>query len=119
MTLVSKRHENIYGLIIIMSSWMDELMIVVVKFVGALRNASGVGQLTIDCVEGLVLKDLINEVIGKMPSLELGLLDKQLEEPKPNALVLVNGREISVLRGLETALKDGDEIVFIPVVHGG
>jgi len=34
-------------------------------------------------------------------------------------LILVNGREISVLNGLETKLKDGDEISLIPVVHGG
>jgi molybdopterin converting factor small subunit len=31
----------------------------------------------------------------------------------------VNGREISVLNGLDTILKDGDEVVFVPVVHGG
>jgi molybdopterin converting factor small subunit len=36
-----------------------------------------------------------------------------------NSLVLVNGTEISVLSGLDTNLKDGDEVVFIPVVHGG
>ena len=94
-------------------------MTVVVKFVGALRSVSGANQLKIDLAKGQLLKDLINEVVGKMPRLEKSLLDKQLEEPKPNALVLVNGREISVLRGLETSLKDGDEIVFIPVVHGG
>jgi molybdopterin converting factor small subunit len=34
-------------------------------------------------------------------------------------LVLVNGREISVLNGLETRVKDEDEVVFVPVVHGG
>jgi molybdopterin converting factor small subunit len=34
-------------------------------------------------------------------------------------LVLVNGKEISVLDRLETLIKDGDEVVFIPVVHGG
>jgi molybdopterin converting factor small subunit len=31
----------------------------------------------------------------------------------------VNGKEISVLNGLDTVLKDGDEVVFVPVVHGG
>ena len=38
---------------------------------------------------------------------------------KTNALILVNDREISVLDGLETKLSDGDEVVFVPVVHGG
>ncbi|MEM3789347.1 MAG: MoaD/ThiS family protein [Candidatus Bathyarchaeia archaeon] len=40
-------------------------------------------------------------------------------DPRPNTLIIVNDREISVLRGLETVLKDGDEVVFIPVSHGG
>jgi molybdopterin converting factor small subunit len=34
-------------------------------------------------------------------------------------LILVNGKEISVLKGLETVLKEGDEILLIPVIHGG
>jgi len=54
-----------------------------------------------------------------MPVLKRSLIDQQLEDPRPNALILVNGREISVLNGLETNLKDGDEIVLVPVVHGG
>ena len=33
--------------------------------------------------------------------------------------MLVNGREISVLNGLETRVNDEDEVVFVPVVHGG
>ena len=36
-----------------------------------------------------------------------------------NALVLVNGKEISVLNGLKTMVSDGDEIVLLPVSHGG
>ena len=51
--------------------------------------------------------------------LRRNLLDEHLQEPKPNALILVNGKEISVLEGLATKLKDGDEVVFVPVVHGG
>ena len=54
-----------------------------------------------------------------MPALKRSLIDQQLEDPRPNALILVNGREISVLNGLETNLKNGDEIVLVPVVHGG
>ena len=55
----------------------------------------------------------------QVPALRRNLIDENLEEPKPNALVLVNGREISVLNGLATKVRDGDEIVFVPVVHGG
>jgi molybdopterin converting factor small subunit len=34
-------------------------------------------------------------------------------------LILINGREISALNGLDTILQEGDEVVFVPVVHGG
>src|SRR4030067_1195930 len=47
------------------------------------------------------------------------LVDPELNDPRPNALILVNGKEINVLKGLETELKDGDEVALIPVSHGG
>lgn len=94
-------------------------MAITLKFIGALRHASGNEKIALDCKAGASLMDLVNAVTKEMPSLRRNLLDEQLEEPKPNALILVNGKEISVLNGLETKLKDGDEVVFVPVVHGG
>jgi len=88
------------------------------KFIGALRQVSGKTQLTVSFQEGMSLKGLVTKISQEMPSLQKMLSD-QLENSRSNALVLVNGREISVLNGLETKLNDGDEIVFIPVVHGG
>jgi len=32
---------------------------------------------------------------------------------------MVSGTEVGALNGLDTMLKDGDEIVFLPVAHGG
>ena len=90
-----------------------------IKFVGALRHISGVGQFEVECAKTWKLNDLICYIIEKMPLLERSLLDKEFEDPQPTAIILVNGREISVLNGLATSLKDGDEVVFVPVVHGG
>jgi len=94
-------------------------MAITVKFVGALRHVSGAGELALDCKGDISIRALINEITEEMPALKRSLIDQQLEDPRPNALILVNGREISVLNGLETNLKDGDEIVLVPVVHGG
>ena len=94
-------------------------MAVTLKFLGALRHASGKEKVTLDCEEGASLMDLVDAVTKKSPDLRHNLLDEHLEQPKPNALILVNGKEISVLNGLGTKLKDGDEVVFVPVVHGG
>jgi molybdopterin synthase sulfur carrier subunit len=94
-------------------------MAVTVKLVGALRHMSGKNQLSISHQKAMTLMDLITKISKETPELKPNLISQQPDEPKANALILVNGREISVLDGLETQLNDGDEIVFVPVVHGG
>lgn len=90
-----------------------------VKFIGALRHISGKTQITVSFQKGMLLKDLISQLSKEMPLLAKTFIDQHLNDSKSNALILVNGREISVLNGMETELSDGEEIVFIPVVHGG
>ena len=94
-------------------------MLLTMKFIGALRQISGKKQLSVNFQEGMSIKSLVAEMSQEMPQLQKIFSDQQLNDSRSNALVLVNGREISVLNGLETKLNDGDEIVFIPVVHGG
>jgi molybdopterin synthase sulfur carrier subunit len=88
------------------------------KFLGSLRQAYGSESLSVDCAGGSII-DLIHEISSKKPELRKSLLDEYLTVPRANALILVNGKEISVLDGLATKVQDGDEVVFIPVVHGG
>ena len=94
-------------------------MAITVKFVGALRHVSGAGELALDCKGCVSIRELVNELIKELPELKRSLIDQQPEDPRLNTLVLVNGREISVLNGLDTKLKDGDEVVLVPFVHGG
>jgi molybdopterin converting factor small subunit len=65
------------------------------------------------------LKEAIEDIFEEMPRLKRTLIDPELEDPRPNTLIFVNGKEISVLNVLETMLRDGDEVVFIPVLHTG
>jgi molybdopterin synthase sulfur carrier subunit len=94
-------------------------MAINVKFIGALRHVSGAGELALNCKDNVSIRELMREITEGVPALTRSLIDQQLEEPTLNVLVLVNGREISVLNGLETNLQDGDEVVLVPVVHGG
>jgi molybdopterin synthase sulfur carrier subunit len=89
------------------------------RFVGSFRNLAGKGKFTLELSEGVLLKEAIKQIIEKFPKIERALIDPELGDPKPNTLIIVNGKEISVLNGLETLLKDGDEVVFVPVSHGG
>jgi sulfur-carrier protein len=95
-------------------------MAVTVKFIGALRHLTGKPKITIDFSAGYALKDLIQKLIQDSPQVKSSIVDQQADGTlKTNALILVNDREISVLDGLDTKLSDGDEVVFVPVVHGG
>ncbi|HSV49361.1 MAG TPA: MoaD/ThiS family protein [Candidatus Acidoferrales bacterium] len=90
-----------------------------IKFIGALRHLSGKTQLTLNYLEGISVKGLIETISQQIPELKRTFTDSDLNDSRSNSLVLVNGTEISVLKGYETKLSDGDEVVFVPVVHGG
>jgi molybdopterin synthase sulfur carrier subunit len=94
-------------------------MVVTVRFIGAFRSVSGKSKLSIKFEDTVPLREAVKKIVKELPKLEPALIDPDLEDPRPNALVLVNGKEINVLNGLETILEDGDEVVFVPVIHGG
>jgi sulfur-carrier protein len=94
-------------------------MLLTLKFIGAMRQISGKNQLIISIQDGNTLRDLIDKLGKNMPELQKIFGGQKFGNSNSNSLVLVNGTEISVLSGLDTNLKDGDEVVFIPVVHGG
>lgn len=95
-------------------------MEITVRFFGVFRGISGKNKLIVKFGNAAVsLKDAIEKIVEKMPRLKRVLIDPELEDPRPNTLILVNGKEIGILNGLETMLKDGDEVIFISVLHAG
>ena len=81
---------------------------------------SGESQIEIQLKEGATLRDAIQKLATSLPpEFGVALIDPVLGDPRPNALILLNRREISVLDGVETAVMAGDELVLVPVAHGG
>ncbi|MEM3027956.1 MAG: ubiquitin-like small modifier protein 1 [Candidatus Bathyarchaeia archaeon] len=76
--------------------------------------------------KGIEIKDsvgdveaLINYIADRFqPSFKNALLDEEGRVRKGFS-ILVNGREITFLKGLGTELKDGDIIAIFPPVAGG
>lgn len=67
-----------------------------------------------------VVRDIITKLTDMLPSaFKRTLIDSELNDPRPNVIVLLNDKEISVLNGLDTEVRDGDKLVLIPVSHGG
>ena len=94
-------------------------MTVSVKFIGSFRGISGEDRLQLKFGRSVSMRVLVKKTVEKLPKLKPSLIDLETGEPRRTMLVLVNGKEISVLNGLETRVKDEDEVIFIPVVHGG
>jgi MoaD family protein len=83
------------------------------------RSIAGTDHLSLETKRS-DMNNIIKVLAKSFPSEARKLLvDPDLDDPRPNALILLNGREISVLNGLGTEVADGDEITLIPVVHGG
>jgi molybdopterin converting factor small subunit len=95
-------------------------MPVTVKFVGALRRVADKSMMKISCSPNFSVKDLIQKILLDIPEIKKDIINQQTDGTiKNTVLILVNDREISVLNGLDTILTNEDEIVFIPVAHGG
>ncbi|MEJ5327686.1 MAG: MoaD/ThiS family protein [Candidatus Bathyarchaeia archaeon] len=94
-------------------------MTISLKFLGTLRHISNTSKLALSVNGALSVKELLSRLVEEIPALKQSLSPQQLEDLQSSTLILVNGKEISVLDGLATNLNDGDEVVFVPVVHGG
>lgn len=93
-------------------------MTVNVKFIGSFRSLSGKNELELR-LQKSPIREVVKMIVEELPNLGQALIDPEFEGPKTNMLVLVNGKELSVLDHFETMIIDGDEVVFVPVVHGG
>jgi molybdopterin converting factor small subunit len=90
-----------------------------VKLLGVFRVFSGRDSVTLR-LENPTVRQVVEDIAKFFPSeTKHMLIDPELNDPRPNALVLVNEKEISVLQGLETKISEGDQVILIPVSHGG
>ncbi|UCD72704.1 MAG: MoaD/ThiS family protein [Candidatus Bathyarchaeota archaeon] len=85
-----------------------------VKLFGALARYSEEKTVTISLVETLPFTEFLEKLNSKLSqNLDTAILNLN------DVLLLLNGREISVLEGNDAKISPGDEIVLLPVSHGG
>ena len=91
-----------------------------VKLLGIFHRLSGKKCVKLKLEEPATVREVVMKLTETFSSeFKQVLVDSQLDDPRPNALILVGGKEINVLQGLETEVKDAEEIVLVPMVHGG
>ena len=94
-------------------------MQVKIRMMGVLREAKGLREVMLDVPEDSTVGSIIKALIGEDESLKSVLWDSEVDSPSPNALVMLDGIEISNLEGTETIVASEKELVLLSVVHGG
>ena len=89
---------------------------VMVSFFGGMRELSGTPVAELTLREGAVVADLMSEVRSHFPRL-WARLERGIREGYIS--ILLEGRNIASLEGLETCLPDGCKIAFLPPLAGG
>lgn len=91
-----------------------------IKLVGVLRGIAGRSEVSVEVKEPMLVGQLLQDLAERLgPTFKQTVIDPELNDPRPNTLILVNDVEISALQGLKTKIDRNDAVVVIPVSHGG
>lgn len=93
---------------------------ITIRTIIGLKEILGKEVIEFSITEGTTVKSLVALMVEKWGSrLAPYFADAEQNRPLPKIRILVNGRDIGFLNGMETELRDGDEILLLPLVGGG
>ena len=80
----------------------------------------GQRELEVPVPEGTTVRDFLSWMKEKWGErLESRLFQPGSAQPLPHIRLMINGRDIQFLNGVETIFQDGDEFTVLPLVTGG
>jgi len=92
------------------------------KLYGVFKSAAQTDAVNLDLPgHEATVRLAINELVSRTGYDELRklLLEEKGSDPRSNALIMLGGREIGALAGLDTRLNEDDELSLLPIAHGG
>ena len=92
-------------------------MSVTLKVPTPLRRMTG-GASTLETPGG-TLAEVLERLDGQFPGLKARLLGDNNKDIHPYISIFINGDDVRYMSGLETAVKDGDEVTIVPAIAGG
>ncbi len=87
------------------------------NFLKPFSDAIGTKELGLD-FDGKTIEDLIKKLVETYPKLKTELYMEN-DEVTDYVSIFVNDKPISVLGGLKSELKNGDELLFFVPISGG
>jgi len=86
----------------------------------ALKKILGQREFEVSIAPGSTVKDLLSWMVNRWgDKLSSHLFQSGSDRLLPHIRLMVNGRGIEFLNGMETVLQDGDEFLMLPLVTGG
>ncbi len=100
---------------------MIQTLKLTVEYLGYIKQTLGLEQGEhVELRDGALAHDLLVALAEKHGEpFKKAVYDPKDAEMKPHYILSVNGVFFTQLNGMETPLKEGDRIVFMPVVTGG
>ena len=94
-------------------------MKVTVKFLAIFYEMAKTLRMEIEVPDGITVRELLKIIDERVnPNISKTLLndDSGLRE---GYNILINGKSLDYVKGLDTVLSDGDEVVLLPPIGGG
>jgi molybdopterin converting factor small subunit len=92
-------------------------MRITVKFRGPIAGRMGTPEIRLEFERDVNLRELLRKLIDTKE--EVRGVWSSPEQLNQNSLLLRNGVDIELTGGLETRLSNEDNVVILPLVHGG
>lgn len=95
-------------------------MMVKVQYLGFIKNLINRSQDELELEDGAPLSELLNKIVGIYGTpFRKEVYEKGLSDVKTGFVVTVNGILIGQLRGVDTQLNSGDNVILMSLMSGG
>ncbi|MBI4495871.1 MAG: MoaD/ThiS family protein [Deltaproteobacteria bacterium] len=82
---------------------------------------TGAGPLCLEepVEDGETVRGLLTRLAGRLPKFSRAVFDPETQSLSSEIALVLNDSIQSLSRGLETPLKEGDRLLFLPILAGG
>lgn len=95
-------------------------MKVKVKFFALVRELTGKREEVVDLADTATVRTLLDKLVDEYGAkFHEYVFDPESKEPRGHLQFLIDGRNIALMQGLDTTLRDGSSFAILPPVGGG
>jgi len=86
---------------------------------GLNSNSAGFEEIPISVPNGESVLGMIRRLAATHEIFRKEIFDEENQNIYPHIIIIINGRIINPYGQSEATLKEGDEVTFLPMLHGG